>query len=84
MFWLIRGEGRKGVAFCAIFAVDIALWDLKAKALNLPLYKLLGPYTDTVPIYGSGGWTNFSESELVAEQKSYVERGFPRIKDESG
>lgn len=80
MFWSVRGVGRKGIAFCAISAVDIALWDLKAKALNLPLYKLLGPYTDTVPVYGSGGWTNFSETELVAEQTRYVERGFPRIK----
>jgi len=80
MFWLVRGFGRKGIAFCAISAVDIALWDLKAKALGLPLYKLLGPYTDTVPVYGSGGWTNFTESELIAEQNGYVERGFPRIK----
>ncbi len=80
MFWLVRGYGRKGIAFCAISTVDIALWDLKAKALGLPLYKLLGPYTDTVPIYGSGGWTNFSEKELIEEQLSYVERGIPRIK----
>jgi L-alanine-DL-glutamate epimerase-like enolase superfamily enzyme len=84
MFWLVRGYGRKGIAFCAISAVDIALWDLKAKALNLPLYKLLGPYTDTVPIYGSGGWTNFSEKELIEEQLSYVERGIPRIKMKVG
>ncbi len=84
MFWLVRGYGRKGVAFCAISAVDIALWDLKAKALGLPLYKLLGPYTNSVPIYGSGGWTNLSEKELVEEQLSYVERGIPRIKMKVG
>jgi len=84
MFWTVRGVGRKGIAFCAISALDIALWDLKAKALNLPLYRLLGPYTDTVPVYGSGGWTNFSESELVAEQVGYVERGFPRVKMKVG
>jgi len=84
MFWLVRAYGRKGLAFCAISAVDIALWDLKAKALDLPLYKLLGPYTDTVPIYGSGGWTNFSEKELIEEQLSYVERGISRIKMKVG
>ncbi len=84
MFWTVRGVGRKGIAFCAISALDIALWDLKAKALDLPLYRLLGPYTDTVPVYGSGGWTNFSESELVAEQVGYVERGFPRVKMKVG
>ena len=80
LFWRVRGFGRKGVAFNAISAVDIALWDLKAKSFGVPLYRLLGPYTDTVPIYGSGGWTNYSEAELVKEQLSYVERGIPRVK----
>jgi L-alanine-DL-glutamate epimerase-like enolase superfamily enzyme len=80
MFWRVRGFGRKGIAFNAISAVDIALWDLKAKAFGVPLYRLLGPYTDTVPIYGSGGWTHFTEAELIAEQMGYVERGIPRVK----
>jgi len=80
MFWLVRGYGRKGVAFYAISAIDIALWDLKAKALGLPLYRLLGQYTDTVPIYGSGGWTNLSEDELVEEMTGYIDRGIPRVK----
>jgi L-alanine-DL-glutamate epimerase-like enolase superfamily enzyme len=80
MFWRVRGYGRKGVAFTAISAIDIALWDLKAKAFGVPLYRLLGPVTDTVPIYGSGGWTHFTEEELVKEQTGYVERGIPRVK----
>jgi L-alanine-DL-glutamate epimerase-like enolase superfamily enzyme len=80
MFWRVRGYGRKGVAFCAISAVDIALWDLKARLFGVPLYRLLGPYTDRVPIYGSGGWTSYTEAELVREQMSYVERGIPRVK----
>ncbi len=84
MFWRVRGVGRKGIAFCAISAVDIALWDLKAKALGLPLYRLLGPYTDSVPVYGSGGWTNFTTDELLAEQTGYVERGFKAVKMKVG
>ena len=84
MFWRVRSYGRKGVAFCALSAIDIGLWDLKAKALGLPLYKLLGPYTDTVPIYGSGGWTNLSEDELVAEMQGFVEQGIPRVKMKVG
>jgi len=84
MFWRVRGFGRKGVAFQAISAVDIALWDLKAKALGLPLYKLLGACHDSVPVYGSGGWTNYTEAELVREQMSYVEQGYPAIKMKIG
>lgn len=84
MFWAIRGVGRKGLAFSALSAVDIALWDLKAKYFEVPLYQLLGPYTDTVPVYGSGGWTHFSVDELVAEQMSYVERGMKAVKMKVG
>jgi len=84
MFWHVRGFGRKGVAFCALSVVDTGLWDLKAKALRLPLYRLLGPYTDSVPIYGSGGWTNLSEDELVAEMVGYVEQGIGRVKMKVG
>lgn len=84
MFWGVRGFGRKGIAFCAISAVDIGLWDLKAKALQLPLFRLLGPFRDSVPIYGSGGWTHFSERELIEEACSYVDRGWPGIKVKVG
>src|SRR5579884_2658990 len=84
MFWRVRGYGRKGVAFCGISAIDCALWDLKAKAVGLPLYKLLGPYRESVPVYGSGGWTNFTEKELVEEQTGYVERGYRSVKMKVG
>lgn len=84
MFWQLRGGGRKGIALCALSAVDIALWDLKAKALNLPLYQLLGPFTDSVPIYGSGGWTSMSTDELVTEMAGYVARGMGAVKMKIG
>ena len=84
MFWRVRGFGRKGLAFQAISAVDIALWDLKAKALGLPLYKLLGPCRASTPIYGSGGWTSYTDSELIDEQLGYVERGMTRVKMKVG
>ena len=84
MYWAVRGYGRKGIAFCAISAVDIGLWYLKAKSVNLPLYKFLGAYTDSVPVYGSGEWTNFSEQELVKEMTDYVESGIPKVKMKVG
>ncbi len=80
MFWKLRTFGNKGIASQALSAVDIGLWDLKAKALGLPLYRLLGAYTDAVPIYGSGGWTNLSEAELVAEMTGYIEQGIRKVK----
>ncbi len=84
MFWRVRGFGRKGLAFQAMSALDVALWDLKGKALGIPLYKLLGQAHDSVPCYGSGGWTNYTVDELVAEQTGYVDMGFPRIKMKVG
>ena len=76
----MRGYGRKGIAFLAISGVDISLCVLKAKALGVPLYRLLGPYADSLPEYGSSGWTNFCEDELVEEMRDYVEQGIPRVK----
>lgn len=73
----MRGFGRKRIAFQAIAAIDIALWNLKGKVLDQPIYRLLGPAHESVPIDGSGGWTNYSQDELVAEQVGYVERGIP-------
>lgn len=84
MFWRVRGNGRKGAAFQAISVLDNALWDLKAKALGVPLYRLLGPAHEKVPVYGSGGWTHFTTDELVREQAAMVKRGFSRVKMKVG
>ena len=48
----------------AISAVDVALWDLKARLLGVPVARLLGQCRDAVPVYGSGGFTSMSEDEL--------------------
>jgi D-arabinonate dehydratase len=84
MFWRVRGNGRKGAAFQAISTLDNAIWDIKAKALGVPLYRLLGPAHEDVPVYGSGGWTNYTTEELVREQSELAERGFPRTKMKVG
>jgi D-arabinonate dehydratase len=80
MFWRGRQFGSQGIAAYALSAVDIGLWDLKAKALGLPLYRLLGAYTDAVPMYGSGGWVNLGMEELVADAAAFVDQGIKRVK----
>jgi L-alanine-DL-glutamate epimerase-like enolase superfamily enzyme len=80
----MRGVGRKGLAFCAYSAVDIALWDLKGKLLHMPLYRLLGGVKTEVPVYASGGWTSYDLDELLAEVKGMLARGFTKVKIKVG
>jgi L-alanine-DL-glutamate epimerase-like enolase superfamily enzyme len=70
----VRNLGRSGLAACAIAAVDNALWDLKARALGVPLATLLGRCRDDVPIYGSGGFTSYSDDQLQTQLSGWVER----------
>lgn len=70
----VRNLGRSGLAACAISAVDAALWDLKACALNLPLAILLGRSRERLPIYGSGGFTSYSNDRLRDQLAGWVER----------
>lgn len=70
----VRNMGRQGLAATAISAVDAALWDLKAKLLEVPLCTLLGRVRKSVPIYGSGGFTTYSLEELKQQLTDWVER----------
>ena len=76
----IRNAGRPGVGMMAVSAVDIAVWDLKARLLDVPLLDLLGPAHDTAPIYGSGGFTSYSLERLQEQLTGWVEQGIPRVK----
>jgi L-alanine-DL-glutamate epimerase-like enolase superfamily enzyme len=80
----IRNLGRPGVVSMAISAVDIALWDLKARLLNLPLITLLGAVRDSVPIYGSGGFTSYTDEQLQKQFAGWVEQGITRVKMKIG
>src|SRR5690625_1650340 len=74
-----------GIASYAISAVDIALWDLKARLLDLPLHRLLGAARETVPIYGSGGFTSYDEQQMRDQLESWVEDlGVDRVKIKIG
>jgi L-alanine-DL-glutamate epimerase-like enolase superfamily enzyme len=81
----IRNLGRPGVVSHAISAVDCALWDLKARLLEVPLVDLLGTVRDEVPLYGSGGFVSLSEPQLERQLLEWVrDRGFPRVKIKIG
>lgn len=80
----VRNLGRPGAASMAISAVDLALWDLKAKLLELPLVKLLGMSRDAVPIYGSGGFTSYSIESIQKQFSGWVSQGIKRVKMKIG
>ncbi|HKP17046.1 MAG TPA: enolase C-terminal domain-like protein [Gaiellaceae bacterium] len=80
----LRNVGRPGVGWCALSAVDLALWDLKARLLDLPLVTLLDPVRDEVPIYGSGGFTSYGPERVAEQLGGWVEAGIPRVKMKVG
>jgi L-alanine-DL-glutamate epimerase-like enolase superfamily enzyme len=76
----LRNAGRPGIGFCALAAVDLALWDLKARLLELPLVDLLGRARDEAPVYGSGGFTSYSLARIREQLSGWIEQGIPRVK----
>ena len=80
----LRNAGRPGVGAMAASAVDIALWDLKARLLGLPLADVLPRFHERVPIYGSGGFTNYAPDRLAGQLRGWVESGIPRVKIKVG
>jgi L-alanine-DL-glutamate epimerase-like enolase superfamily enzyme len=80
----LRNVGRPGVGATALSAVDVALWDLKAKLFGLPLVSLLGAAHESVPVYGSGGFCSYSDARLAQQLAGWVEAGIPRVKMKIG
>jgi L-alanine-DL-glutamate epimerase-like enolase superfamily enzyme len=80
----IRNLGRPGIASMAIAAVDVALWDLKARLLELPLIELFGRMRDSIPVYGSGGFTSYSIPQLQEQLGGWARDGIAMVKMKIG
>jgi L-alanine-DL-glutamate epimerase-like enolase superfamily enzyme len=80
----VRNVGRSGVAAMAISAVDVALWDAKARLLGVPLVTLLGRARDRVDAYGSGGFTSYPSSRLAEQLGRWASQGFRDVKMKVG
>ncbi|HEX5235507.1 MAG TPA: enolase C-terminal domain-like protein [Silvibacterium sp.] len=84
MLGLVRNDGSRGLASMAISALDIALWDLKARILGCPVAQLLGSALTKVAAYGSGGFTSYSNAQLTAQFSGWAESGLERVKMKVG
>ncbi|MGA3035909.1 MAG: enolase C-terminal domain-like protein [Vulcanimicrobiaceae bacterium] len=80
----IRNLGREGITAMAISAIDIALWDLRGKLLDVPVAALLGQARERVPVYGSGGFTSYDLTTLASQLGGWVASGIPRVKMKIG
>ncbi|MDF1589950.1 MAG: mandelate racemase/muconate lactonizing enzyme family protein [Desulfobacterales bacterium] len=85
LLWAGASVGRSGIAVQAMAAIDIALWDMKAKRARLPLAKLIGAYRDSVPCYNtSGGYLQAPIEEILEKADRSLERGIQGVKIKVG
>lgn len=80
----VRNFGETGVAMMAISAIDNALWDLRARLLGVPLVGLIGQVRGGIPVYGSGGFSSYSDARLSGQMSGWAERGFAMMKMKIG
>ena len=84
MWRAARNLGRSGLVAAALSALDVALWDLKARLLDRSLVDVLGVVRPATPVYGSGGFTSYTLAELEAQLAGWVAEGIPRVKMKVG
>lgn len=85
LMWAGASVGRSGVATQAVAALDVALWDLKARRAGLPLAKLIGAYRDSCQVYNtSGGFLQASVEEIKEKATASLEMGIGGIKIKVG
>jgi L-alanine-DL-glutamate epimerase-like enolase superfamily enzyme len=81
----VRNATRAGAVGYALSAADVALWDLKARLLEVPLAELFGRVREAVPVYGSGGFTTYPDDRMADQLAGWVRgQGIPRVKIKIG
>ena len=81
----IRNLGRTGISSMAVSCLDVALWDLKSKLLDVPLAVLMGGMLrESVPIYGSGGFTSYTDAQMTRQFTGWVQQGIRSVKMKIG
>jgi L-alanine-DL-glutamate epimerase-like enolase superfamily enzyme len=80
----LRNIGYAGLGAMAVSAVDVALWDLKAKLLQVPVASLLGAVHEQIPVYGSGGFCSYTDERLAEQLAGWIADGIPRVKMKVG
>ncbi len=80
LYWTLSPRGQTGFGLHAIAAIDLALWDIKGKALGEPVWRLLGGARSRVPLYATFGFPIFDRDQIGEAAKLWVENGFTRLK----
>ena len=81
MWESINFLGHKGAAVMALSGIDVALWDLRGKYFDAPVFRLLGGADAPLPVYASGGlWLSYTEEELRADLDDFLARGYRAVK----
>jgi len=84
MGWHLHYVGRGGLVSFAISAVDIALWDIRCKRLNQPLWSVAGGASNKTKAYAGGIDLNFSQEKLLSNISGYLKKGFNAVKIKVG
>src|SRR5215218_3222633 len=85
VYWRLQTVGRRGLVQQAYSAFDVAMWDLKGKAANLPLHKLLGGARESCEAYGSDtAWLWMSVEQIVEASRPYLDQGVKGLKIKVG
>jgi len=80
MLWNFNSRAHSGVWSFAVSAIDVALWDIKGKYFNTPVWRLLGGAQKSVPAYLTYGFRTYSREELAEAAKHFVAQGHKRLK----